>query len=122
YLSCGNDDGTVAVLNTKNWQNLFLYHGHSTVVHSLAWSHDGSRIASASNDNTMHVWLAKNGHELSTYRGNFASAVAWSPDGQTIASIAGSTSDKLSSLSDLFPFLGGYPANTVEVWLAPQGR
>ncbi len=122
YLACGNDDGTVAVLNTKNWKTLFLYHGHSTVVHSLAWSHDGMRIVSASNDNTMRVWVAKNGHEIFTYRGNFASAVAWSPDNQTIASIAGSTSDKLSTLSDLFPFLGGSPANTVEVWLAPQGR
>ncbi len=39
----------------------FTYTGHSDAVLAVAWSPDGQRIASASQDNTVQVWDAPGG-------------------------------------------------------------
>jgi WD40 repeat protein len=55
---------------------------------SVAWSPDGSKLATASYDGTEKVWQAGNGLELMTLRGHQAPvpSVAWSPDGKKLAS------------------------------------
>jgi eukaryotic-like serine/threonine-protein kinase len=68
---------------------LYTYRGHSDSVLAVGWSPDGTRIASASSDNTVQVWDAATGKSLLTYKleimGSGAGAVAWSPDGTRIA-------------------------------------
>ena len=66
----------------------YTYRGHSSSVYAVAWSPDGKRIASGSDDKTVQVWDAANGGHVFTYRGhsNLVYAVAWSPDGKRIAS------------------------------------
>jgi WD40 repeat protein len=66
---------------------LFTYRGHTNVVESVAWSPDGKRIASGSDDNTLQAWDATDGKHVLTERGSVAvNTVAWSPDGKRIAS------------------------------------
>ncbi len=66
---------------------LFTYRGHTNAVESVAWSPDGKRIASGSDDNTLQVWDATDGKHVLTKRGSVAvNTVAWSPDGKRIAS------------------------------------
>ncbi len=67
---------------------IYTYHGHSDAVLAVAWSPDGRRIASGSNDKTVQVWNAADGGNVYTYHGHFeyVYAVTWSPDGQRIAS------------------------------------
>ena len=64
------------------------YHGHVLPVYAIAWSPDGKRIASASNDGTVHIWDTATGQRFFRYRGHHGSvnAVAWSPDGKYISS------------------------------------
>jgi len=77
---------------------LLTYCGHSlrkkTPVLAVAWSADGSRIASAGTDQTLCMWDSATGGPLLTYRlpsgetcfeGVRANALAWSPDGSRIA-------------------------------------
>ncbi len=66
----------------------YVYRGHSSAVVAVAWSPDGTRIASASWDGTVQVWDATTGGNAYTYRGHSSAvnAVAWSPDGTRIAS------------------------------------
>jgi len=69
------------------------YHGHLLPVYAIAWSPDGTRIASASQDGTVHVWDAATGDRSFRYDGHRGSvnAVAWSPNGSYIASAGSDT-------------------------------
>ncbi len=82
---------------------LYTYPGHHGFVNALAWSPDGKRIASGSDDYKVQVWDAADGSHVYTYSGhsNLVEAVAWSPDGKRIAS-------------------GGFDS-TVQVWDAVDG-
>ena len=50
--------------------------GHSSEVWSAAFSHDSSRLASASGDHTVKIWDASSGACLQTLEGH--SSVVWS--------------------------------------------
>ena len=80
------------------------YHGHTSTVFAVAWSPDGTLIASGSNDSTFQVWDARTGHLLVKYTGHTGTVytVAWSPDGRRIAS--------------------GSDDNTIQVWDTRSGR
>jgi WD40 repeat protein/transcriptional regulator with XRE-family HTH domain len=67
---------------------LYTYHGHTAGMDALAWSPNGKRIATASEDYTAQVWDATSGKDVVIYRGHssFVKGVAWSPDGTRIVS------------------------------------
>jgi len=64
------------------------YLGHSASVNTVAWSPDGTRIASGGDDGSVQVWEASTGKNIFIYRVHTGkvNAVAWSPDGKSIAS------------------------------------
>ena len=112
-LIVGNSIAWSLLLNSKRRQGssglalgtvLSIYRRHTGSVQSVAWSPNGTRIASGSKDKTVQVWDATNGDNSFAYHGHpFAVlTVAWSPDGRRIAS-------------------AGYDG-AVEVWDAFTGR
>jgi DNA-binding beta-propeller fold protein YncE len=62
--------------------------GHTGDIPSVAFSPDGKRILSGSDDNTVKVWDAVSGQEILTLKGhtNLVRSVAFSPDGKRIVS------------------------------------
>src|SRR5262249_35965920 len=100
YIASASHDHTVRVWDTTNGGNTFIYQGHSGYVWDVAWSPDGKRIASSAgatfgetvtvNDATVQVWDAPKGGHIYIYGGHsywvYVFTVAWSPDGQSIAS------------------------------------
>jgi eukaryotic-like serine/threonine-protein kinase len=69
-------------------QTIYTYHGQSTSISGVAWSLDGTRIASASTDGPLIVWEAFTGQTIfkwSNPNQNSISGIAWSPDGAYIA-------------------------------------
>jgi hypothetical protein len=95
YIASTNGDGTVRVWNAKTRQTIYVYKGQAKEqggVNTLAWSPDGTRIASGGTD--IHIWDATTGKNVFIYKGHGSgqyisiNIIKWSPDGTMIASAA----------------------------------
>jgi len=66
----------------------FVQLGHSSTVHSTAFSPDGKIIASGGMDNNVKLWNAETGREMRTLQGHtsYIYHVAFSPDGRYVVS------------------------------------
>ncbi|EFH80355.1 WD40 repeat domain-containing protein [Ktedonobacter racemifer] len=64
------------------------YTGHTAAVHGVAWSPDGTHIASASADGSVQIWNATQAAPTYTYRRHSAgvNTVAWLGGDSRIAS------------------------------------
>ncbi|KAK5661879.1 hypothetical protein OQA88_9987 [Cercophora sp. LCS_1] len=78
-------EGVIAI---RQLDGLLTLEGHRNPVQSVAFSPDGQRLASGSNDQTVKIWDPASGQCLQTLEGHRDSvqSVAFSPDGQRLAS------------------------------------
>ncbi len=85
-IAAASSDSTVRIIDAQTRKAILTYRGHTDFVSCVAWSHDGTRIASGAD--TVHVWDATTGQRMLVYAGQTdgISSVAWSADDQQIAS------------------------------------
>jgi WD40 repeat protein len=94
-LASGSFDQTVKVWDVGTGQEIRTFKGRSGIVNSVAFSSDGRRLSSASYDGTVKEWDAATGQEIRTLiKGSTGPPtwVAFSPDGQRLASVLTSAS------------------------------
>jgi WD40 repeat protein len=93
----GSLDNTIKLWDVKTGKELQTLTGHSNWINSVAFSSDGSTLASGSLDNTIKLWDVKTGKELQTLTGhsNWITLVSFSSDGLTLASGSGGNTIKL---------------------------
>jgi WD40 repeat protein/subtilase family serine protease len=99
--------------------------GHTDWVNSVAFSPDGSLIASGSRDATIKLWRVSDGALVRTLTGHtdLVRSVAFSPDGSLIASGSGDATIKLWRVSDgaLVRTLRGHTSGVSSVAFSPDG-
>lgn len=106
YIASTNRDGTVHVWNAKTGQTISVYKGQAQEqgVGALAWSPDGTRIASGGTD--IHIWDAMTGKKIFVYKelgkGQYGTIniIKWSPNGTLIAS--GATSEAFGGIGKVW--------------------
>lgn len=88
----------IQLLDLNTGRELMIFKGHSSSIHTIAFSPDGKYLASGSEtpnlnkgkkDDTVRLWEVKSGKEIHRFAGHTegVSKVAFSPDGQFVASI-----------------------------------
>ncbi len=95
-FASSRSDGMMTIWDVVTGRETLTFKGHSSAVMCLAFSSDGSRIASASYDGsrlstsydrTVKIWDAGTGQQTLTLEGHpeWVTSVAFSPDGTRIA-------------------------------------
>lgn len=118
--------GDLRLYQTSDWKLLATLRGHDDVIFSVAFNHDGTRLATGSFDQKVKVWDALGHSELLTFTGHsdFVYAVAFSPDGKKVAS---ASKDRTVQLIDLasgrsqFTF-SGMEQDVLAVAFHPDGK
>jgi eukaryotic-like serine/threonine-protein kinase len=105
---------------------LLTLKGHTGEVRSVAFSPDGKRIASGSEDGTLKIWDAATGQETLTLKGHDGAvlSVAFSPDGKRIASGSNDRTIKVwdASTGQGTGTLKGHAAQVTSVAFSPDGK
>ncbi|MFI7275330.1 AAA family ATPase [Streptomyces sp. NPDC049879] len=84
-LATGSGDGSARI--SGEGRGIDLGDGRTT-VEAVAFSPDGTRLATGGHDAVVRVWDVRTGDELAVFEGHqdWVGAVAWSPSGRFLAS------------------------------------
>lgn len=105
---------------------VLIIEAHTGPARGVAWSPDGARLASASDDNSVKVWDAESGEAVFALTGHTddATSVVWSPDGTRLAS--GSDDNAVfvwdAENGTLLETLQAYASDITSVAWSPDGE
>ncbi|MEO1528801.1 MAG: protein kinase, partial [Planctomycetota bacterium] len=107
-------------------QSIASLEGHSDWVRSVAVSHDGRRVVSGSDDDTVKVWDLESGRELASLEGHsdWVRSVAVSHDGRRVVSGSDDDTVKVWDLESgrELASLEGHSGTVLSVAVSPDGR
>jgi WD40 repeat protein len=122
---------TVKPATSDGWSAcLQTLEGHSSEVSSVAFSHDSSKLASASGDNTVKVWNASSGACLQTLNiGKALYHLSFDPTSSFLHSEIGSiaihgpeTSSEIAVVEPALPQYLGTSLSSDSIWIKYGGR
>jgi WD40 repeat protein len=125
HLSISTKNGHILTFDVADGTPIHDIEAHDGVVWWLAYSPDGSRIASAGADNVARVWDSVTCELLLTLEGHLVelSSVAYSPDGTKIATASYDQTVRIwdSATGELLFRLTGHSGGVTGVAFSPDG-
>ena len=125
YLVSGSADGTIRFWNPNAGQERLTFTtGHTEWVKAVAFSENGTTLASAAFNGTVEVWSLKTAQELTTFtkaESDLTAAVAFSQDAKHFAIRGGSGAIGFDSLSFGSSARGPGPGN-IQLWDVTTGE
>lgn len=110
----------------KGMKVLHTLEGHEGIISCLAWSNDGTLLASGSNDKTIRIWNWREGKNVHTLQGHEDSikCLAWSPDGCYLASGSNDNTIRVWDVSKakLKKLLLGHSKTVYSLAWSPDGK
>lgn len=107
-------------------QNNAMLTGHNEGVNFVAFSPDGKRIVSASDDKTIRIWNAENGLALNTLEGHTGPVYSanFNPDGKRIASASKDSTIRIwdAESGAIINVLKGHTNTVNSVAFGPDGK
>ena len=116
--------GQLNVWDAATGDRLRILDGHGGHITSLAFSSDGTWVASASVDNTIVLWNMQNGKSIATLRGHdkAISKVVFHPDGRCISASNEEGTIKFWNASSGAELLNIHEEGLQAIALSPDGR
>ena len=125
-LAVGDHNGDVRLYRVVDSQQLLICKGHINWVVSLAFSADGSILASSSTDRTIKLWDVNTGQCRQTLQGhtNEVFSVAFSPSDRIIASGSDDRTVRLWDVTtgECLTILQGHTSWAKSVAFSPDGK
>ena len=118
-IATGGMDGIIRVWDADTGEFVRALVGHNSYVYGLAWSPDGTALASAGSfDGTARIWDAATGMTLRVLKGHkgYTQHVAWSRDGKFLVVAGG-----ISGFMTLWDVTKPEPVKTSETGNAITG-
>jgi hypothetical protein len=113
------------VWDARTGENLLECKGHTDFVKSVAFSPDGLRLATGSQDQTARVWDARTGDKLLECKGHSGGvfSVAFSPDGLRLATGSYDNTARVWDAESGHPLLEckGHTGGVMSVAFSPDG-
>jgi WD40 repeat protein/serine/threonine protein kinase len=98
--------------------------GHAKKIYRIAFSHDGSRLVTASADHTARTWDATTGAALVEFRGHTKDVLGavFSPDGKYVATVSHDRTARLwdASTGKLVRTFSGHKGEVIRVAFTPD--
>jgi WD40 repeat protein len=98
-------DGTARIWDAATGTESAMLTDHLTAVNVVAWSPNGSRLASASEDGTARIWDAATGTPSAVLTGHTGPVygVVWSPNGSRVATASADGTARARSQPSAWP-------------------
>ena len=124
HIMWGDQSRNVNIRDTSGADEEVALEGHSNDVNTLAFSPNGSQLASGSDDRTVRLWNLKSRKTVRSFKGRGVIwNVAWSPDGALLASTELPTIRIWDAASGKqLASLEGHSTTVQDAFFSPDGR
>ena len=103
-----NNNQTISLWNLARQERIATLKGHEYIIYQLAFSPDGTILASGDAGGIIHLWELPTGKHLTTFKSSagYINKLAFAPDGKTLASTNGGSTFRS-------------PVGTILLWNVP---
>ncbi|WPD24270.1 MAG: trypsin-like peptidase domain-containing protein [Candidatus Electrothrix scaldis] len=83
-LSLATGDKAVRLIDTKSWDEIKSFYGHTSLVTSVSFSPDGRRLVSYGHDGTLRIWDVISEREIRLLKEHASGDFSFTPNGRKL--------------------------------------